>query len=1033
MVQANKLSQDNPISNGVRHSINKQSGVKMGKPWHSNMIIPNNDKNRSSLRPGDSIINGKNGKKINALFANADRKREEGQKTSHNELMYQTTPKISSARDKDMSHGNEYSQKYPVNNGGLFSAIKVPDSNFNKNEKLWNSDRTISNVQNKLILKPSDSMNNGKKINTLYPKDVWKTTAKMPTFSSKIEKTWVDAFLPEKFTAPKRTNIERTKTTSSSSLNGTIRSRKVVPKTLSSLFSLPKTTREGQNVLLSRLGEKVNFSKTFIPAPLDSSLSQYSKAANNVSKSPDVNAKGAIVNVSNQNLDITVKNRPIATLSHMPSSVTAIPSDQTRSSWDNSVNDRMSYKYKKPEIKREKNLVSRKRDNIGVPHRSLTISGKNSEQTKSGILATWSTRKKTDQPQLQDKFHVKISGESKKTRQFQPVVNSDFNMGVKGRLQPQRASNLISEGFPSRINKEISTKTDTKVDMYPDIPSQGDVHIKLPEIPTRLTKELGQGDRTNSHQKSAPEPPVVVEQIQVPTNSVFSYPSSNNTERTLSSTSIDGRLVNIQQPPATAKKLQLTLLETEQKPNSRIAAPFASGLNQSKKAKSKMIHAQNIQLIPYSNAIPMKIFQGESKHSGNAPPHELSPFKHDGGKRHDKPIKDHRTSKMQSNLLEKQSEAHIKSNVGHKEYKSENFRLTSAEIMTTPSKKERKNITLPSRSHSPGNLPRIRNVNDSRSLLHRTKTGGGRNIISEMKSQLRQNVTSIHNEVSPNTLEYQGTPVKVEKIPNVSLLSKQNRSKVSTTSRKVHNVAFSGKHLKQTQLKSNIYSNGGSGETKPLGLYSASNTGMLKTNVRVPGQGKFALGEPHINTSNKMDVKNFNSSGRYNLKNPQPIVTASSNPTTRNGEFEAEQEGQLQTTQSRIHLGFKTTPSPSTRNSEYEVEQEGELQTTKRSTSSSRPTTSAGEIENEAEEEQRPSSQPTQRPTQQSTTPQEEYEFENDYPTTMGGQTGGSGRGPQMVGAAGDDIFSGSWKETVRENAREIALEMEGTWTGLDQ
>jgi hypothetical protein len=38
-----------------------------------------------------------------------------------------------------------------------------------------------------------------------------------------------------------------------------------------------------------------------------------------------------------------------------------------------------------------------------------------------------------------------------------------------------------------------------------------------------------------------------------------------------------------------------------------------------------------------------------------------------------------------------------------------------------------------------------------------------------------------------------------------------------------------------------------------------------------------------------------------------------------------------------------------------------------------------------------------------------------------------------MIGAAGDNIFSGSWKEAVREEAREIALEMEGTWTGLDR
>ncbi|XP_062579677.1 uncharacterized protein LOC134241658 [Saccostrea cucullata] len=192
---------------------------------------------------------------------------------------------------------------------------------------------------------------------------------------------------------------------------------------------------------------------------------------------------------------------------------------------------------------------------------------------------------------------------------------------------------------------------------------------------------------------------------------------------------------------------------------------------------------------------------------------------------------------------------------------------------------------------------------------------------------------------------------------------------------------------------------------------------------------------PNRKSANSLARQNMPSLGRQKPNSPpQPIVTGSPNPTTTNGENKLEQEGQLPTARNALRQAVKTTSNPSTTNSENELEQETEEQTTQQSGTTSSSNTTSVENENEAEEEQTMSSQQTQQPTQQSTTQEEgEYEYENDYATTTDGQSGGrGGRGPQGVGAAGDNIFSGSWKDAVRENAREIALEMEGTWTAIN-
>ncbi|XP_062579678.1 putative mediator of RNA polymerase II transcription subunit 26 [Saccostrea cucullata] len=527
----------------------------------------------------------------------------------------------------------------------------------------------LNNKENKKVqTKPGDNIvngKNGKKINALFPSTVRKSTTWKPNFSSKIEKTWVDAFLPDKSTA-KISNQQPSRDPSKNASNSPMYRGKVAPKKIDSLFSLSQTASQGKNVQLNRLEKHAVISKPIISPEIYPSGSKGRKITPSLSKpAGTVSFKE---NAPNTEKDNSLKKRPISTLSHMPTSVTAIPSDISKSSWDGSINDRMSYKYKNSQAKTNK---------MDMNLSQLTSNIESRQQVKPSFTKTLSAKNITNPPKPLNLPYPNVPD-----NKFKTGVNSVSKFPGKGQSQPPKPPNIISEGFPSRVKKQSSTKTDTEVDIYPDIPSQGNVHIKLPEIPTRLTKELGQREMTNSHQKSPPEPPIVLDQIEVPTNSVFSYSNSSNDENrlSLSSASIDGRLANINRPPPPAKKLQLTLLETEQKPDSKMVAPNSAGLSHSRRAQSKMIQAQNIQLIPYSNAIPMKqALKGGNKQNEMRKLSQIETKSYFGRKRYDKPTRDHGFSSMQSNMIEKQSRIPTRSNLHHKSYNPDNFRINSAE------------------------------------------------------------------------------------------------------------------------------------------------------------------------------------------------------------------------------------------------------------------------------------------------------------------------------------------------------------------
>lgn len=131
--------------------------------------------------------------------------------------------------------------------------------------------------------------------------------------------------------------------------------------------------------------------------------------------------------------------------------------------------------------------------------------------------------------------------------------------------------------------------------------------------------------------------------------STFSFPNSNKTQEA-KSTSIDGTLANLQRPEETANKLKLTLLETEQKPHTRVAAPNPVKSNKRQETKKKIIQAHDIQLIPYSNAIPLdKIMRKQQNHFRKSPSIHSSTNMHGLGKRYDKPVNRH----SKSNTIEK--------------------------------------------------------------------------------------------------------------------------------------------------------------------------------------------------------------------------------------------------------------------------------------------------------------------------------------------------------------------------------------------
>lgn len=854
---------------------------------------------------------------------------------------------------------------------------------------------------------------NGKKINALFLTPAQKTT-KNSEYSSKIEKTWVDGFLPDK------------SLTNEQSIKGKYPSQEKIkgnepgPRTINSLFSLTEIASEDKNAQLQQYRKQSIASKPLVPPRVQPSEMYDSASSNTISVVPKerkINDSKQYYFGSNtqskQTSDKEIKKRPMSTLSHMPSSVTAIPSHVPQSSWDGSVNDRMSHKYGKPILNEEKSptmpenhrkdpIKARQKLNVDITENTKVFDrikqhGINTEKSANSIHRISTT---SDTFIIPSKSRLSVASDTRNDiHQSKPHKTPSFvektskidqtkarlNEASHNTSRKVKPPNLISEGFPSRMSKKSSNNTAEETEMIPDIPGQGDVHIKLPEIPTRLTKALGQRDRTNSHQKSQPAPPVVVEQIQIPNKSVFSFPNSNKT-KDAKSTSIDGTLANLQRPKETANNLKLTLLETEQKPHTRVAAPNAVHLNKGQEATKKIIQAQDIQLIPYSNAIPLeKIMRKQQNHFQKTPSLHSSTNMHGLGKRYDKPVNRHSISKMQSNTIEKHPS--IKADPNHKS--SDTLRLTSPEMMNTPNKKERKHQLL------------ITNkiLDKNHTEVHHKRTGGGRNIIPEMKFQINKKTTSSGKIVSPNAQEYQASPVKVEKItkqPHVSLLSKYQKKPVE---------------------KSEVNAIVGLKRISPVGF-----------NKQTTIDHKYRQHHPN-SLSNSNGRKKMVGSGRFNLK-PKAVVTDSSKKTTTIGENEFEQEINGPANKIKPSGGLKTTSNPVIEN---EIEVEGGKTTLRSSSSSTSPISVSGETENEGEEEQTMTSELQQTTKQSISTQQDEmeYEYEYEYSTTtdVNGMMS-SRRDPSVVGTAGDNIFSGSWKDSARQNAREIALEMEGTWTG---
>nr|XP_011417161.2 uncharacterized protein LOC105320789 [Crassostrea gigas] len=862
---------------------------------------------------------------------------------------------------------------------------------------------------------PGDNITNGKngkKINALFLTPAQKAK-KNSEYSSKIEKTWVDGFLPDKNSI----NEQSVKGIDPSHKN--IKGNEPGPKTINSLFSLTETASEDKNAQLQQYRKQSIASKPSVPPRVHSSEMHNSASSNTISVVPKVrninDSKQNYISSNTQskpNLDTAIKKRPMSTLSHMSSSVTAIPSHIPQSSWDRSVNDRMSHKYGKPilgggksatmadhhrkdSIKDIRRLNVDKTENIKVFDR-IKQRGINTQESANGVHRIPTT---SDTLIIPSKSRISIVADIKNDiHQSKPHKTSSFveNTSTKDQTKAQlneaplntpqkvKPPNLISEGFPSRMNKVSSNNTAEETEIIPDIPGQGDVHIKLPEIPTRLTKALGQRDRTNSHQKSPPAPPVVVEQIQIPNKSTFSFPNSNKTQEA-KSTSIDGTLANLQRPEETANKLKLTLLETEQKPHTRVAAPNAVKSNKRQETKKKIIQAQDIQLIPYSNAIPLdKIMRKQQNHFRKSPSIHSSTNMHGLGKRYDKPVNRH----SKSNTIEKHPRN--KADFNHKS--SVTFRLTSAEVMNTPNKKERKRPLLTTNKFLNQN-----HMNSTK--VHHKRTGGGRNIIPEMKFQINKKTPS-GKITSPNAREYQSSPVKIEKItkhPKVSLLSKYQK-----------------KPMQKSELNAIV----GIKRISPMGY-----------NKQAANDKKYRQNHPN-GLSNSNGLKKMVGSGRrFNIK-PKAVVTDSPKKTTPVGENEFEQEMNGPANKVKPSGGLKTTFNPATEN-EIEV---GGITTLRSSSSSTSPISVSGETESEGEEQTMTSK--IQQTTEQSTSTQQdemEYEYEYEYSTTtdVNGRMG-SDRDPSVVGTAGDNIFSGSWKDAARQNAREIALEMEGTWTAVN-
>nr|XP_022328495.1 uncharacterized protein LOC111127568 [Crassostrea virginica] len=798
------------------------------------------------------------------------------------------------------------------------------------------------------------------------------------------------------------TKMHSSKTPETESTNTILSPSNIAYKTTNRLISL-KTTLKGT-------GERVPKMSSLRPSEIHGSetiktILNYTKVADknksrlNPSRTT-LNEKGGTVwkmnTVRNDmqdwgNKEETKKKRPVSTLSHMPSSVTSIPSHHTQSAWDGGVNDRMSYRYSQPSSHAGNIPTKTDRKSINnyindLNGRVLDVHNNGNNLHRLPEINSISNVNTGAQEGSNNTPSVKVT---ETTKELNGMNEEHSNIATKKSPSKTRPPNLISEGFPSRINMKSSNDTNGDVEMVPDIPRQGDVHIKLPEIPTRLTKKLGQKERTNSHQKSPPAPPVEIDQIQIPNKSVFSYPITNKTEKS-SAASIDGRLADQQRPPVMANKLKLTLLESEQKPLSRIAAPNAVKTATKNEVKSNLISAQNIQLIPYSNALPVNHFVKKQINSfRETSPQQRTVNAPEIKKRYGRPTNRPGAWNNRSNAIEKFSKIQKRLIPPHKSYTSNTLKLASAEVVASPAKKERKHQLMTNHAKSSVNS---RSLSETRTPNEISKTGGGRNIIWEMKTRLnafKQNV--------PKIQEYQSTEVKVEKIAKIAKGS-----------------AFPNQH-KQSPLKSEL-----AAIVAPRNNVLDGKTVGNELNSKIYG---------HQELAQSNNVKSNGMTGlRQDKSISKPQATGSQNKTNSN--VENESEVNVSTTNKSLAMGPKTLGTPS----EKEVENEGGLQTTPLAIPSTTPRTTSGKTENEGEEENVQS--PTQQSTQQSSSTQQqdemEYEYEQEYSTTdPTGDRGGNKRTP-VVGTAGDNIFSGSWKDAARKNAREIALEMEGEWKGVN-